>query len=162
VPLVHFRRVRVEQVVDVEVHVGPAFPGNDPMLEDLAQPKIHGIQAIAIERTGLNDVQELESVCAAERPPERCLVVERKHLSAKALALHRGEVVAGIRQTAERPAELYVDLRYAIDRQPLHVRLPSRLAVAERLRPLPDAAEERVPVRASPGTEDVGLRVTPG
>src|SRR5206468_3370837 len=139
VPLVHFSRVRVEQVVDVEVHVRPALLVDDPMLEDLAQTKIHGIQAIAIECTGLNDIQELDDVSAAERPPERRRVddagdVERKHRSAKALALYRGEFVAGIRQAAECPAEQYVDLRYAVARQSLHVRIPSGLAVAERLR----------------------------
>src|SRR5262245_4624747 len=111
------------------------------MLEDLAHPKIHGIQAIAIERTGLNDVQEFDDVSAAERPPESRRVedagdVERKHRSTQALALHRGEFVASIRQAPERPAEQYVDLRHVVDRQSLHVRLPSRLAVAERLRPL--------------------------
>src|SRR5262245_168791 len=100
--------------------MGPALLGDDPMLEDLAQPKIHGIQAIAIERTGLNDVQELDDVSAAERPPERRRVettgdVERKRRSAKTLALHRGEFVAGIRQAPERPAELYVDLRHVVD-----------------------------------------------
>src|SRR5262249_41112928 len=79
------------------------------------------------------------------------------------LALHRGEFIACIRQAAERPAEQYVDLRYAVARQSLHVRLPSRLAVAERLRPLPEAAEERVEKRArtAPGTEDVVLRGIP-
>src|SRR5215475_10523023 len=160
VPLVHFSRIRVEQVVDVDVRVGPAFL-EDPKLEDFAHPKIQGIQAIAIEHTGVNDVQELDRVSAAERPPERRLAADREHRSAKALALHRGEFVAGKRQAAERPAELYVELRYVVDRQSLHVRLPSRLAVAERLRPLPGTSEERVeePVRAAPGTEDVELRV---
>ena len=81
------------------------------MLEDLAQAKIHGIQPIAIERTRLNDVQELESVSAAEGPSERRLGVERKHLAAKTLALHRWEVVAGKRQAAECPADLHTDLR---------------------------------------------------
>src|SRR5262249_51156532 len=114
------------------------------MLEDLAQAKIHGIQPIAIERTRLNDVQELESVSAAEGPSERRLGVERKHLAPKTLALHRREVVAGIRQAAEGPAELYADLRQVVNRQSLDVRLPRRLAVAEGLRPLPGATEERV------------------
>src|SRR5215475_11054485 len=165
VPLVHFSRVRIEQIVDVDVRVGPALL-EDPKLEDFAQPKIHGIQAIAIEHTGVDDVQKLDSVSAAEWPPERRRVgaawdVECKRCSAKALALHRGEFVAGIRQAAERPAELYVELRYVVDRQSLHVRLESRVAMAECLRPLPGTSEERVeePVRAAPGTEDVELRV---
>jgi hypothetical protein len=50
-----------------------ALPGLIPG-GDLAEPKIHGIQPIAIERTGLNDVQELDGVSASERPPEiRCV-----------------------------------------------------------------------------------------
>src|SRR5262245_34273716 len=137
------------------------------MLDDLAHPEIHGIQAIAIERTGLNDVQELDDVSTTERPPERSLVdgardVERKRRSAKALALHGGEFVAGIWQAPERSAEQYVDLRYVIDRQPLHIRLPSRLAVAKLLRPLSEADAERIgnPARTAPGPEDVILRVT--
>src|SRR5439155_8321304 len=160
--LEHFRRIRVEQVEDVEVHhrLGPAVP------QDLAQPKIDRIQAIAVQRTGLDDLQELDDISTAERPPERRLVddagnIERKHLSAEALALHRGEFVPGVRQAAERPADQYVDLRHGVRRQPLQIRLPSRLAMAEGLRPLPDSTEERVKerARAAPGTEDVELRV---
>src|SRR5262249_10545358 len=108
-PLIHFSRARVEQVVNVEVHVGPAFL-EDPKLENLAQPKIHGIQTVAVERTELNDVQELDGVSTAERPSERRRVddagdVESESLSAKALGLHRGEFVAGIGQAAERTAQ---------------------------------------------------------
>src|SRR5262249_11248542 len=116
--------------VDVEVHMGPALLGDDPMLDDLAHAEIHGIQAIAIERTGLNDVQKLDDVSTTERAPQRRLVdgagdVERKRCSAKALALHRGEFVAGIGRAPERSAEKSVDLGYAVARQSLHIRLPS-------------------------------------
>src|SRR5262249_27185407 len=46
--------------------------------------------------------------------------------------------------------------------QSLHIRFPSRLTVAERLRPLPEPAEKRVEESASaaPGTENVILRMT--
>src|SRR5206468_9817702 len=82
-------------------------------------------------------------------------------LSTEALALHGGEFVSWIRQAAERPADQHVDLWHVVCRQPLHIRLPSRLAMTGGLRPLPDAAEERVkePVVAAPGTEDVEVRV---
>src|SRR5206468_7727574 len=64
--------------------LGPAVP------QDLAQPKIDRMQAIAVQRTGLDDLQELDDISTAERPPERRLVddagnIERKHLSAEAL-----------------------------------------------------------------------------
>ena len=86
---------------------------------------------------------------------------QRQHLTAEALALHGREFVSGIRQALERSADQHVDLRHGVRRQPLDVRLPSRLAMAELLRPLPDAAEERVeePARAAPGTEDVVLGI---
>src|SRR6185436_10528556 len=75
------------------------------------------------------------------------------------------EFVAGNRQAAERPADQHVDPRQVVRRQPLHARLPSRLAMAEGQRPLPDTSPEELGderERAAPGTEDVGLRVLRG
>ena len=159
----HLRRIRVEQVEDVEAdeRLGRAVP------EDLAKPEIDGIDAIAVQRARLDDVQEFDGNAAGKRPPEvravdaRDSKEQRGRLCADALALHGGEFVPGIRQAAERAADQHIDFGHGVRRQPLQVRLPSRLAIAGRLRPLPDAAEERVeePVRAAPGTEDVGLRV---
>src|SRR5262245_29159849 len=123
IPLIHVGGVRVGQVVDVEVHLRPgsAVPQN------LAEAQIHGVQTIAVYRAGLDDLQELYGLSRTERPVQRGRVddagdVERECLCPEALALHGGELVAGILQAAERPADQHVDLRYCVAGEPLEVR----------------------------------------
>src|SRR5207247_8418970 len=68
--LVPLRRIRVEQVENVEAHqrLGVA------VRQDLAQPKIDRIQAIAVLRAGLDDVHEVDGPATRPRPPEICAV----------------------------------------------------------------------------------------
>src|SRR5207245_5872142 len=98
--LVPLRRIRVEQVENVEAHLrlGVAVP------QDLAQPKIDRIQAIAVLRAGLDDVQEFDGNATGQRPPEICAVYprdseeQRRQLAADTLALHESEFIPGILQ----------------------------------------------------------------
>ena len=65
-----------------------------------------------------------------------------EHLSAEALAGDAREIVPRIGNAVPGAAEQDVDLRNVVRRQPFDVRLPSRLAMAERRRPLADRAVE--------------------
>ena len=97
---------------------------------------------------------------AGERPSKvECSRSDCQHLAAHALAGDAREVVAGIRHALPRRAEQHVDLRHGVRRQALEVRLPSRLAMAERLRPLPKRRVELLEEveRPAPAGEDVHL-----
>ena len=108
------------------------------------------------------------ATAAGERPSKVGLARDRANNACRPPRLWLatdGKFVPGIRQAAERPADQHVDLRHGVRRQPFQVRLPSRLAMAEGLRPLPEAADERRSrngQRAAPGSEDVDLRVLRG
>src|SRR5206468_3534506 len=110
--LVYLGRGRVEQVVDVERQL--CF--RSAVLDALAEPQIHGIQAIAVELPGFDEVEELDALAAAEGPVQFQVriqergaedgneerEVERQHLSLQGLALDGRELVPGIRKAAER------------------------------------------------------------
>ena len=61
----------------------------------------------------------------------------------------------------ERPADEHVDLRHGVRRQPLDVRLPSRLTMTIGHRPLPEAGLEGIKERqrAAPRSENVNFRM---
>src|SRR5687767_4230902 len=156
--LIDVRRVRVEHVEHVKRQQCPAAAEPDV----LSYPDIRLVQAIVVHQTGMDDVQELDRRAAGERPTEvEVHAIDRQQLAAHALAGHAREVVAGIRNALPRRAEQDVYLRHAVRRQTLEVRLPSRLAMTELLRPLPQRRVELLEEveRAAPSGEDVHLRM---
>ena len=86
--------------------MGPALL-EDPKLEDLAQPKVHGIQAVAIKRTGLNDVQELHDAQRRELERIGALTFEqaKQELLQRAETEIRHEVAQTVRKVEAEARE---------------------------------------------------------
>ena len=113
--LVLFRRIRVEQVEDIEV---------DQRLragvsQNLAESEIDGLETLTVQLTRLNDVQDHERLSAGKSAREARLREEpwdlqRYCLPGETLSGHRGELVPRCRQAAERPADQDVDSRHGV------------------------------------------------
>src|SRR5262249_14671841 len=131
--LIHIRRVRVEQVEDVECDQRLRVT----VSQILAKTQIRLAQTLVVQLTWFDDVQELDRQSAGERPSQvQIEAADREALAAEALAGDAREVVSRVRNAMPGSAEQHVDLGDVVRRQPLVVGQPSRLAMAERERPL--------------------------
>src|SRR5215467_2329237 len=138
--LIHIARIGVGHVEDVDGHqrLGAS------VLQVLAKPEIESVEAIEVLYcAGLDEVEELDGAGAGERPSKARFTGQQERRGSQALIGDGWEIASRIREAVERSADQHVDLRHIVRGEPLVVREPGRLAMAERLRELREATDEQ-------------------